>query len=305
MHDLASRGAQLILLVRSQADQWIIDYVEDLRELTDNNLIYAATCDLSSLLSVREFATKWIDNAPPRRLDMVICCAATFAPPYTPRSMTLDGVERHHGINYLAHFHLLTILSPALRAQPPDRDVRIVLTTCGWSAAADLDVHDLEFQRRQYPIARPWRLYGASKLCLAIFARKFQGTFDAYERKDQAPNNVRVFCADPGFARSASMRRFLSLGTVLGLIVYILMWPFWWLVLKSAWRAAQTPLYVALSPDCGQGDGGRYFRDCQAQTKFNRKEMEDVALAEEMWKVTADHIKHVERASAATRNAAK
>ena len=296
---MATRGAQLILLVRSQADQWVVDYVEDLRELSENNLIYAATCDLSSLLSVREFATKWIDNAPPRRLDMVICCAATFAPPYTPRSLTLDGVERHYGINYLAHYHLLTILAPALRAQPPDRDVRVVLMTCGWSAAADFDVHDMEFKSRLYPVSRTWRVYGATKLSIAIFARKLQATFDAYERKDRSPNNVRIFCADPGFARSPSTRRLISLGTVWGLLFYIIMWPIWWLFLKSGWRAAQTPLYVALSPECGQGSGGKYFRDCSAQTKFSRAEIEDDALGEEMWNATAEHIKQVEKAAAA------
>ncbi|KAF6063061.1 hypothetical protein FOB64_006076 [Candida albicans] len=33
----------------------------------------------------------------------------------------MDGVERQIGINYLAHFHLLTLLGPSLRVQPPDR----------------------------------------------------------------------------------------------------------------------------------------------------------------------------------------
>ena len=79
--DLATRGAQLVLLTQHElSDPFIVDYIDDLRETTNNSLITAEQVDLSSLHSIRKFATKWVDNAPPRRLDMIILCANTFTP---------------------------------------------------------------------------------------------------------------------------------------------------------------------------------------------------------------------------------
>ena len=34
-------GAQLILLTRRTNDQWVAEYIEDLRDKTNNGLIYA------------------------------------------------------------------------------------------------------------------------------------------------------------------------------------------------------------------------------------------------------------------------
>ncbi|KAG4302810.1 hypothetical protein PCK1_000970 [Pneumocystis canis] len=136
--ELAKRGAHIILLVRSSSDSWIIDYINDLRVRTNNQMIYAETCNLSSLYSIRQFATKWIDNVPPRRLDMVICCAGVMLPPFKSKSVTEDGVELHWGINYLAHFHLLNLISPSLYSQPPGRDIRIVFTSCSTYMLGDL-----------------------------------------------------------------------------------------------------------------------------------------------------------------------
>ena len=114
---LAQRGAQIILLTHHHpSDPFLVDYIEDLRTTTNNELIYAEQVDLASLHSIRQFATKWVDNAPPRRLDIIILCADTFKPRFGIEIITQDGLDGTWGINYLANFHLLSILSPALRA---------------------------------------------------------------------------------------------------------------------------------------------------------------------------------------------
>ena len=140
--ELAKRGAQIILLTHyPPSDLFLVEYIDDLRVRAGNDLVYAEQVDLASLHSIRLFATKWVDNAPPRRLDMLLLCAATMAPPYATRpEMTTDGVEASWGVNYLANFHLLSILSPAIRAQPPDRDVRIIMATCPSYIGGQLDL---------------------------------------------------------------------------------------------------------------------------------------------------------------------
>ncbi|KAK9448739.1 uncharacterized protein V1518DRAFT_418074 [Limtongia smithiae] len=305
--DLARRGAQIVFLVRSTKDAWMYEFIADLRAKTGNQLLYAEEADLTSLRSIRVFATRWLDNTPVRRLDMVICCAAVARPPFTARRLTSEGVEENWGVNYLAHAHLLRLLAPALRAQPPDRDVRVLIATCSTYVLADLDLADLGFANRAYPSSRPWRAFGASKLALMLFAKQLQSTlFDNYARADKEPNNVRVFLIDPGFVRTPSMRVMLSFGRLTGLLLYLIMWPLWLIVLKTPLEGAQTLLHVAMSPDCAHGAGGKFFRECSEVTKASpRKELANADLQQRLWDITTAEIDELEKKDAIARKKAE
>ncbi|KAK9368330.1 hypothetical protein V1509DRAFT_623770 [Lipomyces kononenkoae] len=302
VEDLAKRGAHIILLVRSLSDGWLVEYIADLRKNSNNDLIYAEEVDLSSLHSIRVFATKWLDNSPPRRLDMVICCAGLLRPTFQPRMVTADGIEAHWGINYVGHYHLLTLLSPSFRVQPPDRDVRIILTGCSTYVLADFDITDPEFKERGYPSSRPWHSFGSAKLALLMFMKQFQRTLDEYKRPDGNENNVRLFMANPGFVRTATTRNFLSFGSLWGLLVYLIMWPIWWLILKSPIQGAQTTLHLAMSPECAHGQGAKIYNECREVTqKSPRKEVEDEELGKNLWDITAKQIEEAERVGAKLR----
>jgi len=325
VEDLASRGTQLILLVKDTADIFTVDYIDDLRQRHDNQLIYAEQCDLSDLYSVRQFATKFIDNSPPRRLDMVVCCAGLMAPPYTPRTTTKDGVEAHLGVNYLAHFHLLNLLSPLIRVQPPDRDVRVIMATCSSYVLGDLDLSDLQFLRRKYPSSSPWRCYGAAKMAVMIFGIELQRRMVGYKRPDGEKTNVKVYNVDPGMARTPGARRWLTLGSLWGLALYLVMWPFWWLVLKSGDAAAQSFLAAAMSRDYGGGgDGGKLIKECKVQEysalsnhpppsndlpltsrRYRKPEIADPEVGKQLWEVTEKLIEGLEKESAKKRALAK
>jgi NAD(P)-dependent dehydrogenase (short-subunit alcohol dehydrogenase family) len=269
----------------------------DLRDKTGNELIYAEQVDLSSLQSIRLFATKWVDNAPPRRLDQIILCGATSTPPYTKRETTVDGLEANWGVNYVANFHLLSILNPAIKAQPPDRDVRIIVTTCGSYMAADLDVKDSQYQRRKYS---PGKAYAASKMALMVFARTFQRHLDSYERPDKQPQNARVIIVDPGFSRTPGMRRWLTAGSLWGLLIYIFMWPLWWLILKNTEQGAQGILKASFEAELGRAQGGRFLRECQ-EIESRKKEMNNEELAKELWQLTEKQIEALEKEGAVKR----
>lgn len=301
--DLATRGAQVVLLVKSTSDGWLVQFIDDLREATNNQLIYAESCDLASLHSIRLFATKWIDNSPPRRLDMIVCCAAVQSPPTRPKQLTVDGVEQHWGINYLANYHLLILLSPAIRAQPPDRDFRIILPNCLSYAAGELNLDDLDWER-PYPSMQPWKCSGASKLALIMFARRFQKTLEDYKRPDGHANNARCIIVNPGIVRTPMTRRFLTLGWVTGLFFYILLWPLWYLLFKDVENGAQTLLFALYSPECGHGLGLRYLAECKEQ-KIQRKEVDDEELVEKLWTESAMQIGRLEKQRAKQRATAK
>ena len=226
---------------------------------------------------------------------MVILCADTFTPRFGEKLVTDEKLEVCWGINYLANFHLLSILSPALRAQPPDRDVRIVFTTCSSYIGGDLK--QLKDTRNPLP---PGREYGTSKLATMVFAQAFQKHLDNYKRPDKQPNNARAILVDPGYSRTPGMRRWLTMGSLWGLLLYLAMWPFWWLVLKSPTQGAQSILRATMEAELGRGVGGRFIKECR-EREVLRAEVRDEKVAQGLWEFSERQIEALEKESAVKR----
>ncbi|KAI4188924.1 MAG: hypothetical protein L6R41_001810 [Letrouitia leprolyta] len=287
--------SKVVMVTQPPSDPFLVDYIEDLRTVTNNELIHAEQVDLSSLHSIRLFATKWVDNAPPRRLDMVVLCANTMTPRFGRADLTQDNIESNWGINYLANFHLLGILSPAIRAQPPDRDVRIIMGTC--SSYIGGEINALKDTRSPLP---PRKAYGTSKLALMTFAQAYQKHLDTYQRPDKQANNARVILVDPGLTRTPGMRRWLSMGSLWGLLFYMLTWPLWWLTLKSPLMGAQSFLYAAMEADLGRGSGGKFIKECR-ERGFLKNEIRDEQVAKTLWEFSDKQIEALEKEGAARR----
>ena len=300
MHALASRGAQIILLTRHEpTDAFLVDYIDDVRTATNNDLIYAEQVDLSSLHSIRLFATKWIDNAPPRRLDMIVLCANIMTPYWGKSKTTIDGLEEEWAINYLANFHLLSILAPAIRAQPPDRDVRILFSTCSSYIGGTLELKDT-----QAPANSGGTSYARSKLAVMTFAGAFQKHLDSYVRPDKQANNARAFIVDPGYSRTPGTRRWLSGGSLLGLVLYLISWPVWWLVLKSPEQGAQSFLKAAMEAEYAAKPGGKMIKECM-EIQPLRQEVKNEDVAKKLWEFSEKQIETLEKAGAVKRALAK
>lgn len=239
---------------------------------------------------------------------MVILCADTLTPRFGITSKTQDQVEPNWGINYLANFHLLSILSPALRAQPPDRDVRIIFGACSSYLGGDLK--PLKDTKAPLPKGKE---YSSSKLASMVFAVAFQKHLEAYKRPDKQPNNARVLIVDPGYTRTPGMRRWLSMGSLSGLAIYICMWPLWWLVLKSPLQGAQGFLRAAMEAEFGRrgngnGEAGnaRFIKECKEMPNFLRgDEVRDEGVAKELWGFSEKQIEALEKEWAVLRAIAK
>lgn len=297
--ELASRGAQIVLLTRqSPTDMFLVDYIEDLRERSGNELIYAEQVDLSSLYSIRKFATKWINNAPPRRLDMIVLCAATLTPPGKPRITTKEGIEEIWMVNYLANFHLLSILSPAIRAQPPDRDVRIIFATCSsYQKSPTVGDGSDAMKKKDWS---PSVAYARSKMALMIFGQAFQKHLESYKRPDDAIMNARVIFVDPGYCRTPGFRRWFSRGTLWGLGLYLIFWQNVWLLLKSSQGGAQGISYAAMEAALGRGPGGKLIKEC-SEVDFATSDIKDEQIAKKLWEGSEKLIERVEREEAVKR----
>lgn len=299
--ELALRGAQIVFLVRNLHDGWLLEYINDLRESTNNPMIFAEEVDLASVYSVRKFATKWIDNLPPRRLDMIVCCASNTAPISLPRQTTLDGLEPQFQTNFLGHFQLLDILTPAIVNQPPDRDVRIILTTCASSLMAEFNLQDLGFLKRKYPAYRPFMVYGESKLYLALFAYELHRRLVSYPRKDKAPINAHVAVVDPGIMRSPGFKRFITCGRVSLLFVYLALWPFWWLFLKSSVDGAQSMNFATMAPEITDNKEVSYVSNCTVRPPPPRSEFKDAEKQQKLYDEAKKLLEVVEKQAAIER----
>lgn len=314
VRDLASRGAQVVLLTQhALSDPFIVEYIDDLRQETNNDLITAEQVDLSSLHSIRTFATKWIDNAPPRRLDLLVLCANTMTVGQGKIQSTSEGVETTWQLNYLANFHLMSILSPALRAQPPDRDVRVLFGSCSSYMGGDLLHITMPAKTKNAktkPDAQsptrfsPGNAYATSKLALVTFALAFQKHLAAYKRPDDFPMNTKVMLIDPGLCRTPGTRRWLTQGSLLGLLFYLLTYPLWWLVLKSPEMGAQTFLYAAMEERFSRGEGGWLLKECKDR-KFLRDDVQDEQAQKQLWEYSERMIEEAEKRSASIRAKAK
>lgn len=311
VRELATRGAQVILLTRQPpSDLFLSEYIDDLRESTKNQLIYAEQVDLSSLHSIRTFATKWIDNIPPRRLDCIILAGGTAEPSH-PRHLTIDGIDPEWQINYLANFHLLSILSPALRAQPAHRDVRVIFATCSSYIGGDFSKLDSVARGKQTVTskrtkttpalyARPKGVFALSKLALTIFAHSFQRHLNAYERPDGLPSCTRVIVVDPGVTRTPGMRRWLTGGSLWGLALYLITWPVWWLLFKSPVQGAQSILYAAMEQQYGRGGGGWLIKECR-EVDYARTDVRNDEVGKKLWEFSGKMVEEAEKEGAVMR----
>lgn len=230
---------------------------------------------------------------------MVILCADTLNPRFGITAKTEDQLEPVWGINYLANFHLLGILSPAIRAQPPDRDVRIIFAACSSYIGGNLK--DLKEDRSPLP---PGRRYETSKLACMVFAQAFQKHLDEYKRPDKQSNNARVIVVDPGFTRTPGMRRWLTMGSLWGLLIHLTTLPIWWLILKSPLQGAQGFLRAAMEAELGRGTGGRFIRECR-EVEYLRPEIKDEDAQKKLWAFSEKQIEALEKEGAVQRALAK
>lgn len=323
VRNLASRGAQIVLLTQhALTDPFIVDYIDDMRNDTGNQLITAEQVDLASLHSIRTFATKWIDNAPPRRLDMVVLCANTLTPRGGEITSTSEGVEINWQVNYLANFHLLSILSPALRAQPPDREVRVLFGTCSSYMGGDLlhitqqpskpSTSKAANGKAPSPSVNlhsptkfsPANAYATSKFALTTFALAFQKHLSTFQRPDKMPMNTRVLLVDPGLCRTPGMRRWLTWGSLFGLLLYLLFYPLWWMILKGPDMGAQSFLFASMEEQFARSEGGILIKEC-LERAFGREDVKDEEVQRKLWEYSERMVQEAEKRGAIERSKKK
>ena len=139
---LASRGATVVMAVRdvAKAEAAISDFGPALRARIEPRVL-----DVADLASVRGFV------ADVGAVDVLINNAGIMAVPF---GLSPEGVDHQFATNHLGHFALTNLMLPQLSD-------RVVVISSVAHRAAEIDVDDLDWQRRLTAAGSTLRATGA------------------------------------------------------------------------------------------------------------------------------------------------
>ncbi len=164
---LAELGAEVILACRDvQRGNQVAKEIAN-QKGSKNALVMEV--DTSSQESIRKFAREFRDQYD--RLDVLINNASGNRGTL-PKVNRVDGIELTFATNVLGYFLLAQELLDLLKKSAPSRIINVAS-----QYASDLDLDDLQFERRKF---ESFRAYAQSKACDRLltwaFARRLEGT---------------------------------------------------------------------------------------------------------------------------------
>jgi len=164
---IAGLGASLVLVCRDAAKGKAV--ATELGDGTGGVSIQVIQADLSNRKSIEESAKKILATNP--RLDVLINNAGVSRGDQE-WAKNGDGIELTFATNVVGYYLTAFLLLPRLRESAPARIVNVASTF-----ASDLDMDDLQFQRRPY---EGMKAYAQSKACDRLLswalARRLDGS---------------------------------------------------------------------------------------------------------------------------------
>ncbi len=217
--DLADMGAHVIVHGRNRERGESVQ--REIRRATGNDQVDLLIADLASQRQIHELAGA-IERRY-HRIDVLVNNAGVYV---KQRRMTEDGLEMTFAVNHLAPFLLTNLLLDLLRASAPSRVVTVSSTT-------HQSIRQVDFENLQ---GEKWYdgyyAYALSKLGNILF------TYELARRV--ASEGITANTLHPGAVNTKLLRAgFGNYGVDLE-------------------RGAETPVYLASSPEVGGGTG-KYF----------------------------------------------
>jgi NAD(P)-dependent dehydrogenase (short-subunit alcohol dehydrogenase family) len=248
---LAARGAEVAIVGREPARVRAV--ADQARGADGGAVVHEHVADLTSVAEVRRLAAEVLERHP--RIDVLANNAGAM---FTARHTTADGFEQTFALNHLAPFLLTALLRERLAA---DGGGRVVTTASDAHGAGDLDLDDLQFERRPF---RAMRVYGTTKLMNILFTRELA--------RRAGGEGITATCFHPGVVRTG----FGKNDGPLYRVALTAAGPF----LRSPAKGARSLVWLALDPALS----GVYVVD--EQVKPPSAAARDDVLAQGLWERT-------------------
>ncbi|CAI9762424.1 unnamed protein product [Fraxinus pennsylvanica] len=265
---LALRGVNVTMGVRDMAAGKQVK--EAILEEIPSAKVDTMELDLSSLTSVRKFASKFTSSGRP--LNLLINNAGVMATPFT---LSKDNIELQFATNHLGHFLLTHLLVETMKktARETKREGRIVNVS---SVAHRFTYSEgIRFNRLNDKKGyNNWAAYGQSKLANILHAKELA------RRLKEDGAEITANSLHPG---SITTNLFRYLGVFEGVISTVGKFVF-----KNIPQGASTTCYVALHPQV-KGISGEYFSDNNVAKPSSKAA--DTDLSKKLWDFSMDLIK--------------
>lgn len=254
---LAAHGAHVVLACRDRlrGQQVAADINADIGA----ERAAVMTVDTSDQSSIRAFVSDYRDTY--GSLDVLVNNAGALL---ATRQTSVDDIELTFATNVLGYYLVTTGLLDALKAGAPSRVVNVASMF-----ASDLDLDDLQFERRPYD---GMTAYAQSKACDRMLTW-------ALARRLQA-ESVTVNAMAPGLVLGTSLYRHLTPEAKRGLEPY---------GSRSVSEGAETAAWLAGSPELN-GVTGRFFEQgTEIPCQFRDEDAE-----ERLWQACQQLVKELE-----------
>lgn len=254
-HELARRGARVILACRSEAKtRPVLDELR--RDAAGADRVDFVPLDLGDLASVRACAEALLAK------DLPIHGLVNNAGLAGQRALTRDGFEIHFGTNHLGHYLLTRLLLDRIIQSAPARIVNVSSDSHFSARAIDWDA-----QRQTTRSLTGTKEYAVSKLANVLFTRELARRLEG--------RGVTTYALHPGVVATDVWRRVPG--------------PLRWVIKRfmiSPEQGAEATLRCATAPELA-AQSGRYY-GVGGKERTPSKLSEDAALAAELWRRSAE-----------------
>src|SRR5262245_11541383 len=248
---LASRGWNVGIVGRDAARTRAV--AARIQEGGKGGAVDPFVADLSSQAAVRKLAAEGLERYP--KLDVLVNNAGAM---FTPRRLSVDGIEMTWALNHLAPFLLTSLLLGRLKESAP---ARVIITASGAHQGARIPFDDLDAERGYRTFGR----YGETKLANILFtselARRLEGS------------GVTAACFHPGLVATNFNRN----NGMLAQLGMVLIRP----VSRSVEAGAETLVWLAT---VGNIVSGGYYYDMKLRRPS--PEAQDALSARRLWEVS-------------------
>ncbi|KAL2550435.1 NAD(P)-binding Rossmann-fold superfamily protein [Forsythia ovata] len=264
---LALRGVNVIMGVRNMAAG------KEVKEAIVKEIPAAKVdtmeLDLSSLTSVRKFASEFTSSSRP--LNLLINNAGVMAAPF---KLSKDNIELQFATNHLGHFLLTHLLIETMKktARETKREGRIVNVSSEAHRFAYREGIRFDRLNDEEGYSR-WAAYGQSKLANILHANELA------RRLKEDGAEITANSLHPG---TITTNLFRNLGVFEGVASTVGKFLF-----KNIPQGASTSCYLALHPQV-KGISGEYFSDNNLAKPSSRAA--DTDLSRKLWDFSMDLI---------------